>query len=679
MTKSIAFAIALVVLAGCTTVRDKDTLSSEGWPRTHASGGTTSRIFQPQLDSWDGFALKANAAVEIDQAGKQPVFGVARFTARTTVDCDARTVKLDDVKVTDASFPTAPEQQTAFLDSLRQWAASGLRSISLDRLEADLAIMQQRTTVASIPPVDTPPAIVFSLQPAVLVHLYGEPRFAPVRNATLKRVINTRVLLLQDAAGTYYLHLFDGFLQAPNLSGPWTPAAQPPSGADIAEQEARAAGPLDLMEGSKDPRTSQRPRLQDNGLPLIHVATTPTELIAIDGAPIYVPIDGTGLSFVRNTEADVFRHAENDHLYVLISGRWFTAPSLDGPWAFVAGASLPADFRNIPDGSPKAVVKVAVPGTAQAREAAIVNSIPHTAWVDRTIRTTIAIDGPPQIEPIEGTPLSFVVNSEAPIIRVNDNAWYAVRDGVWFGAVSANGPWTTAASVPAVIYSIPPSSPIHYVTFVRVYGVSPQYVYVGYTPGYYGTALGPDGVVVYGTGYDYRPWVGTVLYAPPVTYGVAAVPYYSPATGFAYGFEQRGAIAAYPYYWGPAHHGPHHGSVLEGAYGQWGNSVCPKALTPDVAGDLPYAASRTGNTIYTTSDGKVYRYSGGAWEKQTANGWEGADAEETASLNQQQGFHSSSRNRNTPSMSQLGGGSFGRGMRGFGGGGFGGSSFGAFR
>ena len=44
-----------------------------------------------------------------------------------------------------------------------------------------------------------------------------------------------------------------------------------------------------------------------------------------------------------------------------------------------------------------------------------------------------------------------------------------------------------ATSVPAVIYSIPPSSPVHYVTYVRVYDWTPQVVYVGYTPGYYGT------------------------------------------------------------------------------------------------------------------------------------------------------------------------------------------------
>jgi len=50
---------------------------------------------------------------------------------------------------------------------------------------------------------------------------------------------------------------------------------------------------------------------------------------------------------------------------------------------------------------------------------------------------------------------------------------------------------------------------MHYVTYVKVYATTPEYVYVGYTPGYLGTVVNPDGVVVYGTGYYYQPWIGT--------------------------------------------------------------------------------------------------------------------------------------------------------------------------
>ena len=147
-----------------------------------------------------------------------------------------------------------------------------------------------------------------------------------------------------------------------------------------------------------------------------------------------------------------------------------------------------------------------VAGTPPAQEAVIDNSIPETADVTRaTTKLTTNYSGSPQLQDIEGTPLQYVVNSPYPVIRVDASTWYALKDGVWFEGTSVNGPWAVADSVPEVIYTIPPSSPLHYVTYVYVYGATPQIVTVGYTPGYYGTVLAPTGVVVYGTGYVYPP------------------------------------------------------------------------------------------------------------------------------------------------------------------------------
>ena len=95
------------------------------------------------------------------------------------------------------------------------------------------------------------------------------------------------------------------------------------------------------------------------------------------------------------------------------------------------------------------------------------------------------------------------------------DAFYAVTAGVWFTA--ARSPAVAiATSVPPVIYTIPPSSPIYYVTYVRIYEATPQVVYVGYTPGYLGTVVAPYGTVVYGTGYAYSPWIGSVWYRAAV-------------------------------------------------------------------------------------------------------------------------------------------------------------------
>ena len=69
------------------------------------------------------------------------------------------------------------------------------------------------------------------------------------------------------------------------------------------------------------------------------------------------------------------------------------------------------------------------------------------------------------------------------MIEVARDRYYAVSEGVWFVASTPAGPWRVADSVPSVIYTIPPSSPLHYVTYVRVYSSTPEEVVVGYTPG----------------------------------------------------------------------------------------------------------------------------------------------------------------------------------------------------
>ena len=157
----------------------------------------------------------------------------------------------------------------------------------------------------------------------------------------------------------------------------------------------------------------------------------------------------------------------------------------------------------------------------------------------------------------------------------------------WFTAPSPDGPWSVATSVPAAIYDIPPASPLHYVTYVDVYSSTPEEVYVGYTPGYVGSVVAPDGVVVYGTGYDYTPWIGSTWYPPPETYGVAAQPVYNPAVGWAYGTALGLTTAAlvdswgndnhnnnyYAPYYAPGYHGyPCCGSTSADVYGHYADT-----------------------------------------------------------------------------------------------------------
>jgi hypothetical protein len=193
-----------------------------------------------------------------------------------------------------------------------------------------------------------------------------------------------------------------------------------------------------------------------------------------------------------------------------------------------------------------------------------------------------------------------------------------VQAGVWFTASGLTGPWTVASSVPAVIYSIPPSSPLHYVTYVQVYGGSSEVVYVGYTPGYLGTVVAPDGVVVYGTGYNYAPWIGSVWYATPYTWGLAAAPIYNPYVGFGFGFGLGLATAAWAApYWGGAYYHPGYwgypccGSASANVYGHWGNTVYSGTRSWYASADGRVGTSAAG-TYANTRTGTTGSYAAGA-------------------------------------------------------------------
>ena len=99
-----------------------------------------------------------------------------------------------------------------------------------------------------------------------------------------------------------------------------------------------------------------------------------------------------------------------------------------------------------------------VPGTPQAKEALIANSIPQTAKVKTARKATYGrrLTGAPKIKRIEGTPMKYAVNSPTPVIRVEGERVLSRSKRACGSRRPTAGPWTVATSVPAVIYAIPP-------------------------------------------------------------------------------------------------------------------------------------------------------------------------------------------------------------------------------
>ncbi len=555
------FYLTGIILLSFLSLGSQETQQPENgqWPREVKTENFTYKMYQPQLDSWDGYKLKAHTAIgiESDMNPGEISYGMAGFHVDTLVDKAARTVQLENLVIDDFSFPPEPSKDQEYLDAIQVSAPLHLKTMSLDRLEANLAVITRQKNIKTHQLDNTPPKIIFSKVPSILVYIDGNPVFYPVKGTSLDRVVNTRVLLLRDQTG-YYLHLFDGYMYAENIEGPWIAAQSLPKDIQDAEKEASSAGQVDLLSGVLDPVTNTMPSLRLPGVPKIFVSFAPAELIVTDGEPDFRPINDTNILYVANTTANVFKDLDDQKTYVLISGRWFSASNEAGPWKFVDGKSLPEDFFRIPDDSPKENVKSSIPGTAQAREAVIANNIPTTIKVDRkTPPPQIEIDGAPQLKPIAQTGFYYVFNCAVPIIKMPNGKCYALYNGMWFKSSRVTGPWIIADTVPAVIYSIPASSELHYVTYVRVYNVTPEYVYFGYTPGYYGTVLGSDGTVVFGTGYVYTAYVGrSVWYSPCITYGYGSALTWTPWFGWTYSFGYGWGERYYWYHppapsWGP--------------------------------------------------------------------------------------------------------------------------------
>ena len=625
----LAFAQAAAPVAKAGTASP---LPADPWPRQINLTTGTVLMYQPQVSKWEGNQIEFRSALALQPKGsKQEAFGVMFASARTQVDKVARTVVFESLKITKSDFPTLPDRGAGVSAALQASVASDVRTISLDRLQSSLALNGVKPPTVAVQ--NAPPKVVVSYSPAILVPIDGAPVLKPVPGASrFQRVVNTRALILQGGLGIdFYLHVYDGWLSATSIEGPWVQANNLPLGMSDAAQSLAKSGVVDMLDGG--PNAKPKPTLA-NGVPTIVTSQVPTELIVFNGQPDFVPINGTQLLWASNTTSDVFVNTVDSAYFVLLAGRWFTSASINGPWSYVASTALPPDFARIPAGSLAAAVLPTVAGTPQAQAAVIENSIPQTATVRRVNgpKFTPSFDGPPQFSAVGGTPLSYVVNASVPLIQVSPGSYYAVQAGVWFTASAVTGPWSVAATVPDVIYTIPPSSPIYYVTYVRIYEATPQYVYTGYTPGYMGTVVGADGTIVYGTGYAYSPWIGTVWYPPAYTYGIAAAPVYNPYVGYTFGFGIGLATAAWMApYWGGAYYHPGYwgyggccASASANVYGHWGNTAYSGTRSWYAGGGVAgtsasgtYANARTGTTG-SYSAGRQYN----AWTGNASRGYD---------------------------------------------------------
>ena len=624
----------IVQAAPATTAARASSDPDPGWPRTLADNGWRITAYQPQIERLDGERLSARVAIALEPPHAPPVYGVVGLRARAAIDKQHRLVVLDNVTVDQGRYAPAPAHRDEADEAVASAMPRLMTAIALDRVVAELVAERARIDDRTVHVRNVPPRIFVANKMAVLVPIDGAPLWRRASDS-FDRVVNTRALLLFDRARHWvYLYVGDAWYRSRSLEGDdWRTATLLPPDLERIRARLAAGGRVDLLDAPGSPLSRA---LAVGRVPHIFVSAAPAEVVAFDRAPQLERIDGTTLSFVANSDADLFADGADDRWYVLLSGRWFRARSLAGPWEFVAADALPRDFARIPADHAKARVLSAVAGTALAAEALVMNEVPDTVTVRvAEAKLEVRYDGAPRFTPLGGTLFRYAVNSPTPVIELSaplggDGLYYALAKGVWFAAASPAGPWRVATAVPAGVYDIPPSAPLHFVRYVRVYGGDDKSVRVGYTPGYFGTCRSDEGVVVFGTGYDQAPYVGSTFIGRPATYGFGAR--WEPGLGWTLGGDQGSARATFRPWWQPAL------AVVAAAdaapfaderadlYAQWNRAVTRPAAP---AGE--FAVASGGDELFAGADGGVYRARGAKWERFADDGWRPALGSEQAS------------------------------------------------
>ena len=510
-------------------------MEPDAWyPRVRTSPKGQIVVNAPQLDDWENFSVLSGwVAFQVTPTGsKTSPYGSLNFRGKTKVDLETREVLIYEPEILSLNIPNVPESDVSYTlvrDALTAQPTTVPLDLVLEYLPADAKIP------ATAGLNSKPPRIVIATTPSILLNIDAKPQWVPIKDTELEFVLNSNWdVFRRQGEQTSYLRYQQNWLTGPGLEGEWSWASELPKNlgklpADANWNEVRPAVPADTTNISAPASPA----------PQVVYATSPTELIQFDGEPDWQPLGTEGIEFGANTRQEVLRL--DAKIYLLLSGRWFTAASFAGPWTWTT--KLPAAFTNLPTDGDKAYLRASVPGTSEARNAAVVKTIPRTITVSRdaaNLAPKVTYAGEPVFETIAGTQIKLALNTSFQVLQYQDK-WYLCNQAMWFKSGSPVGPWELADALPAPFSQIPPASPAYNTTFVKIDSADADSVTFSYTSGYENVYVVADSVVqgtgfhapvtstwvVYGSGYYNYPYYPYYPYPP--TYGYGS--WYNPDTG----------------------------------------------------------------------------------------------------------------------------------------------------
>jgi len=373
--------------------------TDQGWPRVFSHADQQVVLYQPQIDSWTDYRqVSLRMAVSVTpDAASGPAFGVISVHASTEVDHDSRTVLVESPEST-VSFPHATAEQAA-------------------RLEAILR--------EAVPPRES---LVVSLD-RVLAYMTPSPgQGAGAGSGTTAA----------SGAGT--------------MAGA---GADTTGAADAGSASGSASG---SVAGSAAAATAPGAVTVNLAPPTIFYSERPALLLSFQGRPRFKPIEGNRLLAALNANWTVFLDPDGGRYYLLDvahGNNWLTAQDpLAGPWT--PAVVLPDALHQLPATEAWQPVLAALPATGLAPRGQEV-----AVFASASPAELIVVDGVPTFEPIAGTQLLAVTNTESVLFQhMAERSWYYLVAGRWFRAASTSGPWAAATtSLPPDFARIPDDDP----------------------------------------------------------------------------------------------------------------------------------------------------------------------------------------------------------------------------
>jgi len=177
----------------------------------------------------------------------------------------------------------------------------------------------------------------------------------------------------------------------------------------------------------------------NNAAPTIYFETAPSVLVMIDGDPILKDIDNSSYKYVLNTPFFILSDTQTGINYLKGGKWWYSSSSLITDWT--ASESVPSEVKQIAD---KAFTEVETEIDSAAAEL----NTPPKVIISTKPAELIQTDGKPEFNPVTGTNLLFVDNSESDIIMdIDSQEYYVLISGRWYKSKSMDsGAWTFVRS-----------------------------------------------------------------------------------------------------------------------------------------------------------------------------------------------------------------------------------------